>query len=62
MVLCYDSPGTLIIAPPKQSGNDQPVHEVHHPADPENTAKIGKSDNKYLGTKLSLRHMKPRGI
>lgn len=27
--LCYDSPRTLIIAPPKQSDNDQPVDEVH---------------------------------
>lgn len=37
MVLCYDSPRKLIIAPQKQSGNDHPVNEVHYPTDPENT-------------------------
>ena len=59
MVLCYDSPRKLIIAPQKQSGNDQPVNEVHYPTDLENRAKIGRSDNSHLGIKLLLRYIKP---
>lgn len=36
MALCYCGPWKLIIAPQKQSSNDQSVNEAHYLADPDN--------------------------
>lgn len=49
MVLCYCSLWKLIIAPQKQSGNDQAVNEVHYPADPDNAGL--KLVNLIIGTR-----------